>query len=152
MKLLETTNPTVTNIMHLLTNHTAPEAPFAAVVRGDFSGLSTPILVAAYSEKQFEQFVYQNGLLCSEVRRFQGYQARLTEWPENKVLLLLPGWSQCSRAAEAVLHWVNVQDRHTCQLTGPKPHIYGSKSKARPRLLKIASVAAIIAAIHYFAS
>ncbi len=135
--------------MHLfpIANSTAPEAAHARLVRGDFSRLSLPILVAAESQKQLEEFCWKHALIAEEVRRFQGYQERFNTYPENKVLLLLPGWSHSARTAEAVCHWVNVEDRHTCQLTHPAPSF---KRRKPPGFLSLFIKAAATAAVLVF--
>jgi hypothetical protein len=132
-----------------LANPTNPEAPHARLVRGDFSKLSHPILVAAESEKQLDHFIALHAFIPSEIHRFQGYQERFNTHPENKVLLLLPGWSHHSRTAEAVDYWVNVQDRHTCQLTAPPPSFrrHRGAPESAGLLMRTCLIAAVVITI-----
>ena len=69
----------------------APEADMVDVANGDFSGLSEPILVACRDQEQLEAFIWKNALFCLEVRRLQGMRTVLSKFPENKILLILPG-------------------------------------------------------------
>jgi hypothetical protein len=91
-----------------------PEAPLTAVARGDFSGLSCPILVAAPSTQVVEEFREQYALASCEVRRYR--RNFPYEWAprEDKILLLLPGWSNDPKTRAAVAAWVN-QDRYTVE-------------------------------------
>jgi hypothetical protein len=66
-----------------------PEADLNNVARGDFAGLQDPIIIAAATQEQFDEFVFMNGLVCSQVRRFCDYQDYRTA-PMNKILILLP--------------------------------------------------------------
>ncbi|MEO5712587.1 MAG: hypothetical protein ABIT37_03790 [Luteolibacter sp.] len=97
---------------------TGPEADLVAVADRDFSGLSHPILVACYSDEQFEDFVWEEALFCSEVRRFRGPIKKQPVPPEGKILLLLPGWDMDPKTKAAVDDWIFVQDRYTCNVAG----------------------------------
>lgn len=97
------------------------EADFAKVARSDFSEMAFPILVACYDDEQFQQFIFRNGLMCSEVRRFRSAKVVDRVYPPDKILLLLPGWDEDAATQKAADHWILEQDRYTCALSGPKP-------------------------------
>ena len=105
-----------------------PEADMVAVANGDFSGLSQPLIVAAYDEEQFREFVWREALFCSDVKRFR--KSSTTQGhADHKVLLLLPGWDMDPITRDAVNDWIFVKDRYTCQLRNPYP-IHRRKSTA----------------------
>lgn len=101
--------------------HSTPEADLTAVAGGDFSKLSAPILVACRDQEQFEEFCFREGLMCSEVRRFQKGRYNPDQFPPSKILLLLPGWGDHARTYAAVAEWVLPMDRYTVALRGPRP-------------------------------
>ena len=91
------------------------------VARGNFAGLTMPILVAAATQEQFEAFVSQNGLTCSEVRRFRTFEYHDSE-PLNKIIILLPFHYDDPTTERAVAKWVDA-DRYTVHLGQPVPMI-----------------------------
>lgn len=95
------------------------EADLNAVANGDFNELSLPILVAAATLEQFEEFVFSNGLTFAECRRFRTY-GRHDDSPDSKILLLLPYYHEDPTTDEAVEQWV-VADRYTVALDEPRP-------------------------------
>lgn len=101
---------------------TPPECALRDVANGDFRGMSLPLLVAAASSSQFEEFIWREALICCEVRRFRDPLFHGNH-PENKILLLLPGCHADPRTSAAVDWWVNHEDRYTVQLTSPRPAI-----------------------------
>lgn len=88
-----------------------PEAPLQAVASGDFSGLSYPLLVAASCMQQLDEFVWKEGLICTEVKRFKEARWDFEHFERGKILILLPGWHECPDTACLVDGWVNVEDR-----------------------------------------
>lgn len=101
---------------------TKPETSMLEVADGDFSGLSQPLLVAAGTRKQFEDFMWENALVCSECRRVSNYM-RPMDFPENKIMILLPGCETHLETAGVVERWVDQEDRYTVQLDYPRPCI-----------------------------
>lgn len=99
----------------------APEADLVTVARGNFSALSSPILVACRDQKQFEEFCFREGLICSEVRRFQLGRWNPKAYRADKVLILLPAWWDHLQTRKAVEQWVNQLDRYTVELSAPRP-------------------------------
>jgi hypothetical protein len=97
------------------------EADLNDVAKGDFSQLSAPILVAAATLEQFDEFVFSNGLSCSEVRRFRSYHRERTQ-PAGKILIQLPFYYDDPNTAEAVEQWVN-DERWTVHVDEPLPMI-----------------------------
>ena len=110
------------------------------VANHDFSGLSMPILVACYSKEQFEDFVFREGLMCSEVRRLKGKREDFKHLPENKILLLLPGWDRNPPTKDLADWWIFMQDRYTCYLRAPRPVI----DKKRFPMWEILAVSGIL--------
>jgi hypothetical protein len=98
-----------------------PEADLNNVARGDFSGMQSPILIAAATLEQFDEFVFSNGLTCSQVRRFRDYRDHQTA-PVGKILIKLPFYYDDDATAAAVEKWVN-DERWTVQLDEPFPMI-----------------------------
>lgn len=119
----------------------APETDLTAVADGDFSGMATPLLVAAGSRSQFDEFVWEEALMCSEVRRFREVSHH-RKHPEGKILLLLPGYHADAQTAAAVEWWVNGEDRYTVQLNGPRPCIERDERETRRALWLMALAAA----------
>lgn len=101
---------------------TPPEADLHAVARGDFSRLAAPLLIAAGSSSQYDEFLWSEGLLHAEARRFRE-PAHHRGHPENKILLVLPGYELDAKTAGAVEWWVAHEDRYTAQLDRPRPAI-----------------------------
>lgn len=101
---------------------TPPEADLRAVANHDFSRLAPPLLIAAATRAQFDEFVWRQALVCSEVRRFREMRHHRRH-PEGKILILLPGYHRDFQTAAAVDWWVNDQDRYTVQLDAPRPLI-----------------------------
>ncbi len=101
-----------------------PEADLRGVANGDFSNLSWPILIAAADKEQFEDFIWEQVLVCHEVRRLAGPREKLAAFPESKILITLPGWQNDTRTASLVEWWVNDCDRYTVAMTSPTPTIY----------------------------
>lgn len=99
-----------------------PEIPLAHVAAGSFDELSWPILVAAACQEQYEDFVFTEGLICSETRRFVGspesFRGNRRYDHPGKILLLLPGWEQ-SPSTELLVDWWVKNDRYTVQLDAP---------------------------------
>lgn len=127
-------------------NGAPAEADLMAVANGDFSRLSSPILVACRNQEQFEDFVWKNGLMCSEVRRVGRSFSVLTRHrldcsPPGKILLLLPKWDQNHYTAELVNWWVYEQDRYTVQLRAPRPLV---SKPARWRVDAALATAAVV--------
>lgn len=97
-----------------------PEADMEQIARKhDFSKLSLPILVACKNDEQFHEFVFREGLMCSEVKRLQGKCEDLAKYPENKIVLLLPRWEEHRYTKDLADHWIFKLDRYTCQLRKP---------------------------------
>lgn len=123
---------------------TPPEADLRTIAAGDFSALSTPILVAAASMKQFNQFIWNEGLICSHVHRFQKVSDLWTaQFPENKILLLLPGYHADAATYQAVTLWVDACDRYTVELLSPWPDQF---KPGRAGFLRFALAASILIA------
>jgi len=99
---------------------TPPEADLLAVAGRDFANLTRPILVAAATAEQFDDFVWEEALICSEVRRFRRIE-ELRGCPEEKILLVLPGYYHDAKTAAAVEWWVDAEDRYTVHLDHPLP-------------------------------
>lgn len=131
-----------------IVNDTPPECEIHLPAWGDFSQLASPILVAAANEEQFSDFLWKHALICSEVHRFMGYQERHNNYATDKILLLLPGWSDCPRTAQAVEHWSLVQDRYTCALHGPPSRRNRRRRRHLPLLTKLAGLTIILTAIY----
>lgn len=117
----------------------APEADLTTVAEGDFSRLSMPLLVAAASKKQLEDFVFRNGLMCTEVRRFQAVGSICANLPAGKILLLLPQYHLDPATEEAVEWWVDGEDRYTVELPGPLPAL-----SAKSRFWRMALVVLLV--------
>lgn len=100
------------------------EDDMGKVAAHDFSGLAWPILVASYDRAQFEDFIFREGLVASSVRRLNASCENLAKFPDNKILLLLPGWDEDPTTAALGDRWIFGLDRYTVQLTGPKPLIF----------------------------
>lgn len=101
-----------------------PEAPLLEIASGNFANMSAPILIAAATLEQFEEFVFSNGLCCSECRRFRGYK-RFEQCAPNKVLILLPFFYDDPETDDAVEDWVDAE-RYTCHMDEPIPLIVRS--------------------------
>lgn len=99
----------------------SPEADLLTVADHDFSGLCSPILVACRDQEQLDEFIFREGLMCSEVRRFRHGRYNPSAYPKNKILILLPDWQDHFPTSELVHRWVNIEDRYTVQLNSPKP-------------------------------
>lgn len=151
MKAAPMSSPGAGNVISLrdaVARMDAAEADKVAVANGDFSGLSMPILVACHDEDQLQEFIWRVGLVCSEVMR---YRAGFRLWsgsavhtlPENKILLLLPGWDEDFATREAVDLWVHGLDRHTVELRSPRPLSKGKRNLAG-LLLILAAVWAVL--------
>jgi hypothetical protein len=97
-----------------------PEAPLHQIASGDFSGMGHPILVAAECSKQLADFVFEEALFCSEVRRLKGHPSDLAIHPPGKVLILLPGWHEDPATSRLVHAWVR-KERFTVALNSPVP-------------------------------
>lgn len=95
-----------------------PEAPLPVIAAGDFSAMGYPILVAAECSKQVAEFIFEEALVCAEVRRLKGHPSDFKIYPPGKVLLLLPGWHEHPETARLVNWWVR-QDRYTVALHSP---------------------------------
>jgi hypothetical protein len=120
-----------------------PEADLTTVASGDLAGLSMPILVAAATWEQFDEFVWEQALFCSEVRRYRHLGDMGLD--EGKILLLLPGYEHDEQTADAVDLWVNHEDRYTAQLDSPQPGITkGSAVIGRSILLMAAAAGAAL--------
>jgi len=102
-----------------------PEALLDRVAVGDFGELKWPILVAARSRLQYEEFVYKNGLLCCEVRRFFGRAEFFAGSDPGKILLLLPDCQDDAATGELVRWWVEDEDRYTVQIDTISPWLMG---------------------------
>lgn len=102
----------------------APEADLVTVARGDFSGLSSPILVACRDQNQFDEFCFREGLICSEVRRFQSGRWNPQVYRADKILILLPDWWDHLPTRKSVEQWVNQLDRYTVEFRAPHPFRY----------------------------
>lgn len=120
----------------------APEADLHKVAAGDTASLSTPILVAAADQAQLDAFVWAEGLVCTEVRRARGLVPDF--YPENKILVLLPGWDLDTRTAEFVREWVEERDRYTVQLASPRPSIEQDMTATRRGLALMVVAAAVV--------
>jgi hypothetical protein len=98
-----------------------PEDDMERVARThDFSKLSLPLLVASHDKEQFEEFIFREGLMCSEVRRIDTLALdALDRFPANKILLLLPRWQECPNTKRQADHWIFKLDRYTVQLSRP---------------------------------
>jgi len=119
-----------------------PEADLTAVANGDLSALSQPILVAAASAAQYEEFIWEEALLCTEVRRFRAYPP--APCAEGKILLLLPGYDYDAKTNHAVDRWVNQEDRYTVQLNSPRSCIETDMARTRRSIaLMVAAVLAL---------
>ncbi len=116
----------------------APETDLVAVANHDFNGLSMPILVACYDRAQLEEFVFREGLMCSEVRRLDAKTAQL-DFPEEKILILLPAWEEHRATKDLVDRWIFVKDRYTVTLRTPRPLI-----NRRPRFTLPLMIAASV--------
>jgi hypothetical protein len=116
----------------------APESPLDLVARGDFSKLSLPILVAAGSARDIESFRDRHGMLDCEVRR---YRKVMDQVPDNKVLILLPGWEDHRPTDLAVLQWVRA-DRYTVEMDDVRAPV----RSACPELLWMALGLAVVLA------
>ena len=102
-----------------------PETRMARVAGGDFSDLTWPILVAAKSRHQLDEFIYQNGLLCCEVRRFLGRPDFFERSAPDKILLLLPDCQADPATKVLVRWWVEDLDRYTVQIDSLNPWLMG---------------------------
>ena len=101
-----------------------PEAPLAEIASGNLSAMSSPILIAAATLEQFEEFVFSNGLSCVECRRFRNYSRHQACRPD-KVLILLPFFYDDPETDAAVDEWVEA-DRYTVRMDEPMPLIVRS--------------------------
>ena len=99
-------------------NPSAPEASIAAVLSGNLSGLSEPLLIAAASYEQYDQFVWREGLVCTEARRFREPSSRHSPYRDDKILLILPGYENDAKTAVAVARWIE-EHRHYVFLSEP---------------------------------
>ncbi len=97
-----------------------PEVTTEDILAGNLSDLSEPILVACRDWVQFDEFVFREGLICSEVQRFKRSHLNWV-FPSEKVLLILPGWDEDESTKYAVEQWVNQHDRYTVTLEVPLP-------------------------------
>jgi hypothetical protein len=93
-----------------------PETDLMDVAMGCFSGLSTPILVAARDEEQLEDFRWEHGLVCSEVRRLGAPGVRMSDFPDDKILVLLPGCREHAHTAALIDFWCLELDRYTSEV------------------------------------
>lgn len=96
-----------------------PEAPLHRVAQGDYRHMRQPLLIAAETPDQFQEFAWQQGLLTAELRRFEGSPRKFADCPRDKILILLPGWEDHPPTFALVQWWVNDQDRYTVQLDAP---------------------------------
>jgi hypothetical protein len=121
---------------------TPPEVDLTTVAKGDFSKLSQPLIIAAASRDQFDAFLWREALICHEVRRFRDPSHHRCH-PENKILLLLPGYEIDPKTAGAVEWWVNQEDRYTVQLNRPEPTFEedGVVTKRSMILMSVAMIA-----------
>lgn len=94
----------------------APEVSTSEILAGNYSNLSYPILVACRDAESLNRFIFREGLICSEVRRLNPVLKNYSQFPADKVLLLLPDWHEDALTAYAVDHWVHGEDRYTVAL------------------------------------
>lgn len=111
------------NWMKEIYNMEAPEADLVAVANHDFRGLATPLLVACRDQEQLTEFVFREGLMCSEVKRLAPppHGSKNYNYPVNKILILLPEWFEDRATSILVDRWVGIEDRYTVQLNSPRP-------------------------------
>ncbi len=131
--------------IHHASTHCSAECNPIRPFLGDFSGMVRPLLVAAGNWQQYDDFVEDQCLLNPEVLRLIGSQAKFERMPNDKILILLPGWEDSPRTKDLVVWWMHHLDRHTIELSWPK----SSKAKIERRadLIFLATCFLIIAAI-----
>lgn len=110
-----------------------PEAPLHDVAAGNLDGLPRPILVAAFSEKEFDEFCEVFGLGVGALRAVPSY--RWWSWSISKVVVHTPNAHRDPETLKFLNYWIYDRDGYVCQVDHRR--VKNLRSDFSDRIVKI---------------